>query len=93
MGKMFAGGYWKRSYPRRTPIAVYPKAAVPEPTETIQNDVLYWIARCFEAEERAEELQRQVTAAETRIAELKLDRELIMKMRPVSRSVTFKEEF
>ena len=40
MGKMFAGGYWKRSYPKRTPIAVHSKVSVPEPTETIQNDNL-----------------------------------------------------
>lgn len=94
MKKALASGYWKRSgYPERKPTRVIPPEPIPQPQPEPENDLTYWIARCMSAEERADKAEKALTAAETRIAELKMDRDILARMRPVSRSVSFTEVF
>jgi hypothetical protein len=96
MKKALASGYWKRSvsYPQREPSSYCPPEKVPQPVDYSKlSDINYWMVRCFDAEERAENAEKALTAAETRIAELKMDRDLILKAMPKSRSLTFTEVF
>lgn len=98
MSKIFAGGYWKKStkceikWPRRMPD--HYRAPDPLlPKKDPDDDIFYWISRCLDAESKLEDSAKRITALETRIAELKMDRDLIARYRPVSRTVSYTEQF
>ena len=80
----------KRVWPVRQP--VYSPLA-PKPEQEDKKQIDYWIGRCLQAEDALALAERRLTEAETRIAELKLDRELILRETPRKRVFSYEEVY